>query len=263
MAGTPSQQRGPVPPVPERLVPVAQAVPLRTEAVTPLRELYRLACQRYATVDGYIARLRRREQVGGKAGKEEIILLKFRKEPWSVYLRWIGSEAKDRQVVYVKNQYGNKIHTLTSISDSPIGALGAGKHIPMAPDHPMVRARSRYPITETGVGAMIDRYSWILESCERGANRFGTLRYLGPLKRPEFDTPVEAVMQQIPPGVEPGLPDGGQRFWFFNTTSSHFPVLTIAQDNRGVEVEYYCYDNFLFPEHFRDDEFDPDRLFKR
>jgi hypothetical protein len=229
----------------------------------PLRELYRLAASRYASVDGYVVRLRRREVVGGKHGPEEIILVRFRKEPWSVYLRWIGTEAKNREVVYVKDRHGNQIHTLTSPSDTPLGSLGAGKHVQMPPDHPMVLARSRYPITETGVGALLDRYARVLEAIERGDTRRGTLKYLGQVKRPEFDTPVEAVMHLIPPGAEPTLPHGGQRFWFFDATNLHFPVLTVTQDDRGAEVEYYCYDNFLFPARLRDDDFDPDRLWKR
>ena len=32
--------------------------------------------------------------------------------------------------------------------------------------------------------------------------------------------------------------------------------------DRGTEVEYYCYDTFLFPARLRDDDFDPDRLWR-
>jgi hypothetical protein len=229
----------------------------------PLRELYRLAVRRYATVDGYVVRLRRREVVAGKRVPEEILLLRFRKEPWSVYLRWIGAEAKNREVVYVKDRFGNQIHTLTAPSDASLGSLGSARHIQIPPDHPTALSLGRCPITEVGVGALIDRYGRVLEAVERGDHRLGTLRYLGQIKRPEFDTPVEAVMHLIPPGAEPALPRGGQRFWFFDATNLRFPVLTVTQDESGAEVEYYCYDNFLFPARLRDDDFDPDRLWRR
>jgi hypothetical protein len=43
----------------------------------------------------------------------------------------------------------------------------------------------------------------------------------------------------------------------------HFPVLVVTQDDEGNEVEYYGYDNFLFPARQRDDDFDPDKLWAR
>ena len=39
-------------------------------------------------------RLKRREVVGGKSRPDELILAKFRKEPFSVYLKWLGEEGK-------------------------------------------------------------------------------------------------------------------------------------------------------------------------
>jgi hypothetical protein len=36
----------------------------------------------------------------------------------------------------------------------------------------------------------------------------------------------------------------------------------IAHDPTG-EVEYYCHDNILGPAHLEDDDFNPDRLWKK
>jgi hypothetical protein len=235
------------PPVPERLTPIPQP-PSPSEDSLPLRQLCRLAEQRYAAVNGYIVRLRRRERIGGKNQPEETILLKFRREPWSVYLRWLGKGDGPRELVYVKGQHEGVIHTLTAAADGGT----AGRHVKTAADDPLVPARSRYAITDTGVGPLIERFARLVEAADG-------LKYLGPVARPEFDAPVEAVQQLIPPGAEPDLPKGGQRFWFFDT-ASRFPVLVVAQDEVGGEVEYYCYDNFLFPGRCCDDEFDPERL---
>src|SRR5262245_37539598 len=43
-----------------------QAPPPQPDVSKSLRDLYQLARQRYATVDGYVVRLKRREAVGGK-----------------------------------------------------------------------------------------------------------------------------------------------------------------------------------------------------
>jgi hypothetical protein len=246
----------------ERLVPVAQGeVAAPTQAARQLRTLHRLAEQRYASVEGYVVRLRQREVIAGKKRPEEIVLLKFRREPWSVYLRWLGGEGKGREVIYVPGRHGNMIHSLTAGVDVPLPGM-AGKHIKAAPDSPLVLARCRRPISQTGIGALIDSFGRVVDAIERGDTHLGTMRCLGPIKRPEFEVPVEAVLQLVPAGAENELPRGGQRFWFFDT-NLHFPILVVTQDDAGNEVEYYCYDRFLFPDRFRDDEFDPDRLWGR
>ncbi len=72
--------------------------------MAPLRELYQRAAQKHATMDSYALRLRRREVVGTTSRPEEILLLKWRREPTSVYLKWLGNEGKGREVVYVKGR---------------------------------------------------------------------------------------------------------------------------------------------------------------
>src|SRR5262249_35829980 len=148
---------------------------------------------------------------------EEVLLFKFRKEPWSVYFKWIGEEGKNREVVYVKGRHGNQIHTLTAAGDIPALPL-AGKHWKLAPDSALVRSASRHAITEAGVGSRSERFGALVDADEPGDRRGGTLRYLGVLKRTETEQPLEAVRQTIPPGAEPDLPAGGQRLWYFDLT---------------------------------------------
>src|SRR5439155_7354879 len=69
-----------------------------TDNAGQIRRLHRAACERYAAIDSYIARLRRREQVDGKDKPEETLLFKFRKQPFSVYFKWIGPEGTGREV---------------------------------------------------------------------------------------------------------------------------------------------------------------------
>jgi hypothetical protein len=88
--GTP----GPQPAAPPALPPA--------ESVSPLRRLAQDAAATYSSFDAYSARLRQREQVNGKDGPEEVMFVKFRKQPWSVYFKWIGPEAQGSEVVYVE-----------------------------------------------------------------------------------------------------------------------------------------------------------------
>lgn len=210
-------------------------------------------------MDSYTLRMRRREVVGNHARPEEVMLFKFRQQPWSVYFKWLGTEGKGREVVYVKGRYDNALHTLTAAGDIPL--LPAGRHIKVSPDGVLVKSKSRYPITEAGLGGLIERFGRVVAGAEKGDTREGTVKYLGQLKRPEFDGMVEGVLQTLPPRGDPHLPRGGQRQWYFDP-NLHLPVLLITRDDSGREVEYYCHDRFMYPVHLSDDDFNPDVLWK-
>jgi hypothetical protein len=225
-----------------------------------LHALYREAAEHYAHVDSYIARLTRREQLNGKDKSEEVLLFKFRKDPWSVYFKWLGTEGKGREVVYVRGQYENKIHTLLAAGDIPL--MPAGRRFAVAPDNPFVVSSSRHPIEQAGIGTLIERFGKWLHEEDNGGHSLVTLQYLGLIRRPEFSSPCEAVEQTLAPGVDPNLPHGGHRLWAFDPQTK-FPALLITYDETGHEVEYYSYDRFEFPVHLDDDDFNPDKLWKR
>jgi len=216
-------------------------------------ELYRQAAERYASMDSYIARMRRREQVNGKDNPEEVLLFKFRKQPCSVYLKWLGAQSKGREVVYVKGRYEDKIHTYLADGDMPFAP--AGKIIALPPDSIFVRSSSRHTITDAGIGSILDKFGKLAAQAQRGGN----LKYLGLQLRPEYDTPLESVEQSIAPGQETLLPRGGRRQWYFDPASK-LPVLVITWDATGHEVEYYCYDRLEYPVRLDDDDFNPAKL---
>jgi hypothetical protein len=221
-----------------------------------LRELQRKAVERYAAIESYCARLRRREQVNGKDSPEEIIAFSFRKQPWSIHMKWLGTEGQGREVIYVKGRYEGKIHTLLGPSDR---FFMAGKVVSLTPDSPLVLSRCRYPITEAGIGPLIERFGQFVYRDESGKSR--ALHFLGPQKRPEYDQPLDAVEQVIAPGEEPTFPAGGRRWWFFESTRG-LPVLVVGADPRGHEVEYYCFDRLQSPVGLDDDDFDPAKRWK-
>ena len=120
-----------------------------------LKQVIQQANDSYGKLDSYVARLTRREQINGKNKPEELMLFMFRKAPWSVHFKWLGTEGHDREVVYVNGQYESKIHTLLAAGDVPF--MPAGKRMSLAPDSFLVKSAARYPITEAGMGASIDR----------------------------------------------------------------------------------------------------------
>jgi hypothetical protein len=227
------------------------------EAGIELSQIYHRAAERYASIDSYIARLRRREQVNGKDKPEELLLFKFRKQPWSVYLKWLGTEGKGREVIYVQGQHGSMLNTLLATGDMPF--VPAGKRMTLPPDSFFVRAASRHAITEAGIGNLVEEFGKLVEVPPRNGSASAKLNYLGRKQRPEFEGLVQVVEQIIPPGSEVQLPHGGRRLWMFDP-QTNLPAILVTTDETGHEVEYYCYDRLQCPVHLDDADFDPDRL---
>src|SRR5262249_8124468 len=92
------------PPPPASSTPPPAPPPGAPAEGTSPRELYQKAAARYANIDSYIARLTRREVVKDRPQPEAVMLFKFRKEPWSVYFKWLGKEGQGREVVYVRGE---------------------------------------------------------------------------------------------------------------------------------------------------------------
>ncbi len=241
--------------VPAQPTAMHKTVPAGEEdPASALRRIHEAAVRRYASIDSYIVRLTRREVLHGKKQPEEIMVFKFRKQPRSVYFKWIGPAGKDREAIWVENQHEGKLHTRLAAGDMPFAP--AGKHIALAPDNMLVRNNSRHSITEAGVDTLINRFGQMIAAQEKGDTSHGRITYLGTQQRPEFTQPLEAVEWSVPPGHDPSLPKGGRRYCYIDGTVN-LPALIITLDERGQEVEYYQYSRFQLDVHLDDADFDP------
>jgi hypothetical protein len=221
-----------------------------------LHKLHDAMMNRAAHLESYIARFRRREVMNGKAQPEEIITFKYRKQPSSVYMKWLRpQDAVGREVIYVKGQHENKLHIQI---EKGVLLLGGTKQSFDLND-PMIRGRSRHEITEAGIHEFVNRIHAIVTAMDRDDKSLGTLVYRGETTRPEFDKPVVLLEHVMPPGYEPLLPKGGHRFLYFDQTEQ-LPLLVVTQDDHGQEVEYYCYDAVQANVKLDDADFNPANL---
>jgi hypothetical protein len=223
-----------------------------------LKRLARRAAEQEKSMNNYMCRIRRREQVNGKDQPEEIIMLKFCRAPLSIHCKWLGDEAKGREIIYVQGQRDNRVSILTGKGD----ILGSGKQLTFPIESPIVRSKSRYPLTEAGIGAAVVRFAALLDAVEHGQPNAGSLHYLGLQSRSEFARPVEAVEQKIPANLESFLPRGGLRYFFFDETTG-LPMLVVTFDDANRQVEYYHFDRLQSPVNLDDRDFDPDILWKK
>jgi hypothetical protein len=258
--------KGKAPPAvlsPPRVTPSPQPAPASAPAAGRTRtpqELFEQASASFAGIDSYVARLTRRETAKGKSKGEEVLLFAFRKKPWSVHFKWLAGDGQGREVVYVKGMYEDKIHTLLAAGDVPL--MPAGRRLSLPIDSLLVRSASKHPITDAGIGAMIEKMGRLLEANARGDKRWGQLTSLGLVNRPDYAGPLEMIEFHVAAGTDVDLPHGGRRFFGFDP-QSHLPVLALLHDERDREIEYYRFDRMQLGLHLDDADFDPDRLWAK
>ena len=125
-------------------------------AANPMDEPVRLineAAQAYAAVQDYTCLFVKREQIQGRLQPDHLISMNVRTRPFEVYLRWLGpANVAGQEVCYVpsKNPGEMRIHAT--------GVRGAFGFVSIKIDDPRVAQSSRHPITEAGIGRLIERY---------------------------------------------------------------------------------------------------------
>ena len=139
--------------------PMAQSAPAAAPT-SPMDEPVRLireAQQAYQNVRDYTCLLVKRERMGHDLQPENVMEMKVRTQPFSVYLRWpqLRSEV-GQQVCYVAGRNDGKIRV------HPKGVLGAVGFVSLDPNDPRLRQASRRGIEEAGIGNTIERFakSW-------------------------------------------------------------------------------------------------------
>lgn len=226
-----------------------------------VKKTYLLARQKWDAINDYEAKLVRKEVIGGREQPAEEMQFKFRKEPYSVYTKNIGTVGRGREIIYVQSP-GAKVHILTGEGDNRL--VGAGFYTQMAPDDRMMTSKSRHKITEGAVGRTIDLFGKAIAAADSG--KYNGLKSLGKVSRREYADPVEGVEATIPPGQDSDLPKGGKREVYFDANpkspSYGLPVLIRLLEGER-ELEYYCFTQFKVPANLTDADFDPAKLQKK
>jgi hypothetical protein len=229
-----------------------------------LHRLHERAVERFAKLDGFECKLTRRETVSGRPMPEEVLQYKFRRQPYSVHIKWVGLEGQGRELVYVAGKYDGKVQVLTGRGEGLL--VRPGQRFSFAPTDPMIRSKSRHDIREGGMGTSIQWFGKVLAEMDRHPDQANRMRYLGTKPRIERQSGLEAVEETIPADWEPLLPKGGKRTTYFDPDSGSpsygLPILVVTLADNGREVEYYWFDQ-LKPITPTDADFDAERLWRR
>jgi hypothetical protein len=121
----------------------------REHPLQPAIRRVRESLETLESVRDYEATLRKREFVSGQL-VDHTMTIRFREEPFSVYLKFIDENA-GREVMYVKGQNQDRLlaHEAPGSLKSLVGTVS------LAPDSAEVRAESRHLITDIGLRNML------------------------------------------------------------------------------------------------------------
>jgi len=127
------------------------AAPVANPFDQPLAILYE-SRNAYAGVRDYTCTVLKRETIPGNPD-DNIIQLKFREQPFSVYSRWIApAKFRGQEVAYMHGRNRNKLRVHAK------GFLkGIAGFVSVDVDDPRVRECSRHNIYEAGIGYLIER----------------------------------------------------------------------------------------------------------
>jgi hypothetical protein len=234
------------PPAPRELGAVA------VNTSSPLDEPLRLleeARKRYAEVTDYSCVLVMRERLDGHLGEDQVVSLKVRTQPFSVYMCWqkpaalVGQEA-----CYVAGRNSGKMRGKAA------GLLGAVGFVSLDPDDPRARATSRHSITEAGIGNLLERYraAW-QEERARGNTEVKMAEY-------EYNKRRCVRVESTRVGSRDGATCHRSVIYFDKET--HLPIRVECYDwpsaagERGELLECYSYVNLRLNVGLGDDTFD-------
>jgi len=182
----------------------------------------------YARVERYTARFVRQEVVEGVLRPREEALLKWER-PGLLYLRWIAGPPAGREILFVPGRNDDRM-----LVREP-GLLTRFATIVMAPDSPRVLEESRHPVTDIGVGRLIDL---VLKNVHRAA-RAGelTVRDHGVSRGPEgLERRLEALFPR-----EPERGYAGRRLVLTLAADSGLLVRAMVHDRDGRMLGDYAY----------------------
>jgi hypothetical protein len=113
-------------------------------------ELIKLGLKRWESVKTFGATFIRRERLADQTelGEVQVILLRERQKPFSIYMQWVDGLGKGRQLVYVEGLNNGKFRV------TPGGSLGFVV-MDLAVDDPQVFKSSRHSVLDAGMGNLL------------------------------------------------------------------------------------------------------------
>jgi hypothetical protein len=152
----------------------------------PMQLIYNCR-EAYKSVKDFTAVIHRTERVGAKVGPRETIRMKFRNQPFSVYMKWVAEPHRTRELIYVEKQNDGLI-----VAHEVVGFLNIMRRV--SPNAPEAHTASRHPITEAGFGKAIETLIGVCET----AKKVGDLKLLYAGQDSCDNRPTDLLIRMLP-----------------------------------------------------------------
>jgi len=202
----------------------------------------------------YSAVLTKRERSGGQLGPVQMMFVKVRQKPFSVYMHFLApADRKGDEAIYVEGRNDGKLlgHT-TGLTGKVVGTL------PLDPKGWIAMQGQRHPITEVGLLHLTER---LLDAAERESRRsVCRVRWLPQAK---IDGRPCLCIEAMIPHPTAGHPRGAQMARIFIEKERNLPIRYEQYDWSGqptdqpVLVEQYTYVDLELNVGLSDVDFNP------
>jgi len=196
-------------------------------------------------VTSYTGQFQKLERINGELRKLEKMHMKFRAEPFSVYLKWTSDSKKGQEAIYVRGLHKGKAQV------HPAGLIGLiFRRVGIDPEGEEARKHSRRPVTMAGMSNMVTLITGQSEEARRRGDL--TLTYEGV--RHDGGRASYVLKRVLPDGK--GYPC--ETLLIFIDCQYLVCVRTDAYNWNGDLISHYFYTDLVINPGLTDRDFDPD-----
>lgn len=141
--------------------------PASNSPVAALDEALRRTSATLAQTTNYKVQVSNQETLNGKTLPADTFMLNARRQPFAVRMEWSNGKEAGREVIFSPAETGGMIQIRM-----PKGLI---PRMTMSPDSPLVRAKSRHPISEAGIDSVVERLNLTLQKLKSGSADAGQL----------------------------------------------------------------------------------------
>jgi hypothetical protein len=188
----------------------------------------------YDRVGSYTAVFHKQQRIAGELLPEETILLKCRRKPFSLYMKWIVAPYKGSELLYAAGWNEDRVRAHRG------GILRFIVHN-LDPRDPGLMAGNLRPVTSTGIGYLLETVATDIRKAQAVETLYGRNTQV-----------VEVVFPK-----EKAKDYEGYRYVINQDVESKIPVRIKVYDRDSQLVESYGYENLDLNAPLVDADFDP------
>ncbi|WP_198300368.1 DUF1571 domain-containing protein [Desulfuromonas soudanensis] len=198
----------------------------------------------YDRVESYTAIFHKQQRIAGKLLEEENIFLKFRKKPYSLYMKWVTEPYKGSELLYIVGWNKGRIRAHR-------GGFFSFIVRNLDPDDPKLMKDNLRPVTSTGVGFLLETVAINM----RKAIKAGVLTFTRRGKEKVYGRDTQVIVIDI--SYENAEDYDGAQFVINQDVESKILLRIRIYDRDGQLVENYGYENLNLDARLSDADFDP------